>query len=264
MIPDGVDPDTDAPATSVPRLPRRGISDTDLVSVLLVAVLAVLVSVTSQDYGITWDEPIHFDYGDAVLDYFLSLGGNTRAVSHPDHQYGPVFDLLGSVVRGMSSWGRIETMRLVNSAIGLVGLVGAWRLARLVAGDLAGLLALIGLSLCPLYYGHMFNNPKDIPFAAGYVWAIYYLQRVAIALPNVSNGLWVRCALAMALATVVRVGGLIVYGFLALGVGWYRIRGDRPDRVGRHGRSLALASRGPDRPPVCGAPFGDSLRRTPA
>ena len=45
-------------------------------------------------------------------------------------------------------------------------------------------IALLFLLLTPNYYGQMFNNPKDIPFAVGVVWATYYMVRIVPTLPR--------------------------------------------------------------------------------
>jgi hypothetical protein len=57
-----------------------------------------------------------------------------------------------------------------------------------MGGPLAGLMALILLAACPLYYGHMFVNPKDSPFAVataifllGAMRALEQYPRVALA-----------------------------------------------------------------------------------
>ena len=47
------------------------------------------------------------------------------------------------------------------------GLLGSWKLGRLLGGPAAGFTALTLLVLTPVWYGHMFNNPKDMPFAVG-------------------------------------------------------------------------------------------------
>ena len=49
--------------------------------------------------------------------------------------------------------------------VGILGLFVTWRIGRRIGGPLAGLIALILLAACPLYYGHMFMNAKDAPFA---------------------------------------------------------------------------------------------------
>ena len=53
----------------------------------------------------------------------------------------------------------------MGAAVGVLGLIVTWRIGRRIGGPLAGLLALVLLAACPLYYGHMFMNPKDSPFA---------------------------------------------------------------------------------------------------
>src|SRR4029078_4994412 len=63
-------------------------------------------------------------------------------------------------------FGLFETRRLVGAVVGIVGLITTWRIGRWVGGPVAGLVALLLLATCPLYYGHMFMNAKDAPFAA--------------------------------------------------------------------------------------------------
>jgi 4-amino-4-deoxy-L-arabinose transferase-like glycosyltransferase len=63
-------------------------------------------------------------------------------------------------------FGLFETRRLVGAAIGIIGLIATWRIGRRLGGPVAGLVALVLLATCPLYYGHMFMNAKDAPFAA--------------------------------------------------------------------------------------------------
>ena len=46
----------------------------------LLAVAAVLVVLTFRDYGVTWDEDVHNWYGNLVLDYYLSLFADQRAL----------------------------------------------------------------------------------------------------------------------------------------------------------------------------------------
>ena len=62
----------------------------------------------------------------------------------------------------------------------------------------------------------MFNNPKDIPFAVGMVWALYYIVRIVPELPRPRWSLVVKLGLACGLALGVRVGGLLLFGYLGL------------------------------------------------
>src|SRR3981189_3724435 len=75
--------------------------------------------------------------------------------------------------------GLFEPRRLLGAAVGVVGRAVAWRLGRRVGGPLAGLAALLLLALCPTFYGHMFMNPKDAPFAVAMVILMMGLVRLA-------------------------------------------------------------------------------------
>ena len=91
------------------------------------------------------------------------------------YNYGAVFDSIAAALNTVSPFGTYETRHLLNALVGVVGLIGTWKLGRVLGGPRAGFLAALFLALTPNYYGQMFNNPKDIPFAAGMIWALYYL-----------------------------------------------------------------------------------------
>ncbi len=61
-----------------------------------------------------------------------------------------------------------------------------WRIGRRIGGPLAGLIALVLLATCPLYYGHMFMNPKDSPFAVAMTIFLLGLVRCLEEYPRVS------------------------------------------------------------------------------
>jgi hypothetical protein len=62
----------------------------------------------------------------------------------------------------------------------------------------------------------MYNNPKDIPFAVGMVWSIYYIVRIIPGLPRPKWGLVAKLGVAAGFALGVRVGGLLVFCYLGL------------------------------------------------
>ena len=101
-------------------------------------------------------------------------------------------------------------------AMGLLAFIGVWRLGRLLGGPRAGFLAMLFLVLTPAYYGQMFYNPKDIPFAVGYVWALFYLTRLARAWPRLDLSLGLSLAATMALAASVRIAGLLTMVYAVL------------------------------------------------
>ncbi len=125
-----------------------------------------------------------------------------------------------------------ETRRLVGAFVGIVGLVVTWRLGRRVGGPLAGLAALLLLTLCPTYYGHMFMNPKDAPFAVAMVILMLGLVRLAEEYPQPSPRTVLIVGIGAGLSLGCRVlGGLaLVYamiGFVPMFVEEIRTQGPR-------------------------------------
>ncbi len=189
----------------------------DRLGFALFVVAAALVIVTFTDYGVTWDEDVHSWYGIFVLDYYLSFFHDIRAFHWGDlYNYGAAFDLVAALVNRISPFGIYETRHLLNGIVGVVGIIGAWKLGRALMGPRAGFLAALFLLLTPNYYGQMFNNPKDVPFAVGMVWAMYYLVRIVPELPRPRRRLVAKLGIATGLALGVRVGGLLLFGYLGL------------------------------------------------
>jgi len=189
----------------------------DNLAFVLFVVAAALVLATFTDYGVTWDEDVNNWYGVYVLDYYLSFFHDMRSIDWGDvNNYGAAFDMTAAALNHLSPFGVYETRHLLNGMVGIVGVVGAWQLGRCLAGPRAGFIAALFLLLTPNYYGQMFNNPKDVPFAVGMVWAMYYMARIVPELPRPRWALLAKLGLACGLALGVRVGGLLLFGYLGL------------------------------------------------
>jgi hypothetical protein len=200
---------------------------------VVLVVAAAIALCTFTQYGVTWDEDGHNWYGVFALNYYLSLFTDNRALHWLDFfNYGAVFDMLAAALNRVSPLGVYETRHLLNALFGIVGLAGSWKLGRVLGGPRTAFLALLFLLLTPNYYGQMFNNPKDIPFAVGGVWASYYMVRMLPTLPRPPLRLLVKLGLAIGLAMGVRVGGLLFLCYfgvlLALWGCWQAIASRRP------------------------------------
>jgi hypothetical protein len=149
----------------------------DALALLVAGIVGVLALLTFRDYGLSWDDYAHAEYGDLLLKLYASGFSDQRALSWVNlYYYGGGFDLLAALAAKLLPFTLFETRRLIGAAVGIIGLLVTWRIARRTGGPLAGLMALALLAACPLYYGHMFMNPKDSPFAVA--MAIFLLGAV--------------------------------------------------------------------------------------
>src|SRR5580704_7294122 len=128
----------------------------DALALCIVAVVAIIAALTFRDYGLGWDDYTHAEYGGLLLNLYSSGFSDQRALSFVNlYAYGGGFDMLAALAAKVLPFDLFETRRLVGAAIGLIGIFITWRLGRRLAGPRGGLIALVLLAACPLYYGHM-------------------------------------------------------------------------------------------------------------
>ncbi|MGW1423922.1 glycosyltransferase family 39 protein [Bradyrhizobium manausense] len=189
----------------------------DDVAMLVLAAVAVIAGLTFRDYGLGWDDYTHAEYADLLLRMYGSGFRDTAALSFANlYMYGGGFDMAAALLHKILPLELFETRRLVGATVGVIGLAVTWRLGRRVGGPLAGLGALLLLALCPIFYGHMFMNPKDAPFAVAMIVLMLGLVRLAEEYPNPSPRTILIVGLGAGLSLGTRVlGGLaLVYAMI--------------------------------------------------
>jgi hypothetical protein len=213
---------------------RRSVERTcDDLSVFVLAVVAVVAGLTFRDYGLGWDDYTHAEYADLLLRMYGSGFRDTGALSFANlYMYGGGFDMVAALLHKVIPLELFETRRLIGAIVGLVGLAVTWRLARRIGGAVAGLAALLLLALCPIFYGHMFINPKDAPFAVAMVILLLGLVRLAEEYPYPSPRTILIIGLGAGLSLGSRIlGGMaVVYalaGFMPLFLEELRTQGAR-------------------------------------
>jgi hypothetical protein len=165
---------------------RRPVERTcDDLAIAVLAAVAVVAALTFRDYGLGWDDYTHAEYADLLLRMYGSGFKDTAALSFANlYMYGGGFDMAAALLHKVIPLELFETRRLLGALVGLIGLAVTWRLGRRVGGPLAGLASLLLLALCPIFYGHMFMNPKDAPFAVAMVFLMLGLVRLAQEYPS--------------------------------------------------------------------------------
>ena len=198
---------------------RSASSLADRIAVFFLVAVAVAAGLTFRDYGLGWDDYTHSQYGDLLLKLYGSGFADTRALSFVNlYKYGGGFDMAAALAAKVLPFGLFETRRLIGAAVGILGLAVTWRIGRRMGGPLAGLVALALLATCPLYYGHMFINAKDAPFATAMAVLLIGLIRAFDEYPGPSARTMVLVSVGLGLAFGSRVlaGVAAPAGFAAL------------------------------------------------
>jgi 4-amino-4-deoxy-L-arabinose transferase-like glycosyltransferase len=105
---------------------------------------------------------------------------------------------------------------LITACFGLLTILYAYRLGTQLSSTLGGLLSAVFLAFTPVFYGHVFYNPKDIPFAALFVASLYYLYRAYDALPRLPRSLIIKLGISIGLTMGIRIGGILLLEYLLL------------------------------------------------
>ena len=157
--------------------------------IVIAAVLLVAMPLMSRSAGNSGDEDkFQIPQGRFVMDYFHSDGTDTTCMkdvvtlngkeqSWNLKYYGCSFDVVTEWLNETLGIEDIaKTRHICNALMGwLIVLFGgliAWR----IGGWRAGVYAMLLLFFSPRLLGHTWNNPKDIPLAAGVIMSIYYIM----------------------------------------------------------------------------------------
>ncbi len=185
----------------------------------VLAALLVVALVTFRDYGLGWDDYGLAHYGKLLFAYYASGFKDQSVFSFYNlFYYGGGFDLAATALEKILPFDVFEVRRLLGALIGIAGLAIVWRTARRLAGPVAGLAAVVLLMTCPLYYGHMFINAKDTPFAVAMAFLLYTLLRAFQEHPRPRPATIALFGVALGLTIGTRIIGGISIVFAAIAV----------------------------------------------
>ncbi len=141
---------------------------------------------TFRDYGLSWDEPLFYDYANALgyaytpREWFsgnfnLENAFGSSATDHANR--GPAYILLAHpIVSIITSFDvdHASAWHLVNFLTFQLGVYILYRLVRRWVNPSAALAATALFAWQPLLWGHAFINPKDPPFLVFFLGAVCF------------------------------------------------------------------------------------------
>ena len=212
-------------------------------SFIVLSILSFLILTNmSQKAGISGDEFTQYEYSKLTANYYLDKigeaipidtnllkgqkmktlaaayqneGVNTATLVDPEkvmHLYGSSFDTFTTILAHFTGVDDVMNFRhFWNAIFGfLIMLYGALIVRRLTKGSwFWACIGLVLLMLTPRLLGESLNNPKDVPFALGYIMSLYYAIKLFSNFPNVRWSTILGLVVGTALGISIRIGGLL-------------------------------------------------------
>jgi tetratricopeptide (TPR) repeat protein len=217
------------PATWLER-PSTATENDTLYKKIFIGLSAAILLITialALGSGINGDDEYQNDYSTKLVSYYSTMGADSSALNIDKgkmHYYGGFFDIVtGFTNKALGlTWqdaGYHDVRHIFNAIFGVLAMLFTALLAKEIAGWRAGILTLLFMFLSPRFLGDSLMNPKDIPFAAGYAIALYYM---VLFFKNMPSALWKNAlgmTLGIGIAIATRAGGLVLVAFLFLFAG---------------------------------------------
>lgn len=200
----------------------------NIVFILTALLSMVVMGMMSKTAAISGDEFTQYHWADtAIIPYYTD--GKSAALSDPAklmHLYGSSFDTFTALMARVTGTSDVMEMRhFWNSMFGFICIFfTALIVKRLTKSYFWGTMALVLLFFTPRILGDALNNPKDIPFAAGYVISLYYAIRYYAGGNRKPRSFFIGIIAGVSLAISIRIGGLVLLPIVAFVAGIEYIR----------------------------------------
>ena len=187
----------------------------------IIAGVALLLFVTGAfQAGISGDEDVQVPYGEKAVDFYTSWGADTAVFKSKKgdaiRYYGGGFELPVTLVSkalgiDISSRAYFYLRHLLLALLGWLTMLAAGGTARLLGNWRMAVFTLILVGLAPRFFGHSMMNPKDIPFAAGYMGSIFFMFRIFKNFGSPRRKDLIGLAIASGYSLSVRVGAILIF-----------------------------------------------------
>jgi hypothetical protein len=163
----------------------------DIRPVLLIALVVLGIAVTRQ-YGESWDELQFFKYADHALGAYSTWPreGSVPLTGNTYDNYGPAYVMLVALIsRGLSlvvPWITSDLRHAVYFMTYAVGILAFNKLCERWLSRGAAFGATLLFATQPLFWGHAFISPKDIPFLSFFLISLLLGLRMVDSVGSVS------------------------------------------------------------------------------
>ena len=154
-----------------------------LIPIVFLAV-AVLGTLITRHYGESWDELKFYKYADLSLQAYTtwSTSGTVPEFGNTYDNYGPAYVMLVALgarsLQFVLPWSLSDLRHLLYFFTFLAGIWAFYTLTKRWLSQTAALGATVLLATQPLFWGHAFISPKDIPFLSFFLLSLLFGLRL--------------------------------------------------------------------------------------
>lgn len=178
--------------------------------------LVIIVALTFRSYGFTIDEQNGLIRATAILNFLTSLGKSTEGIVKVSqvNVYGAMPDVIALALQKTFPALAFDSRHLVSAIFGVAGIFYTYRLGCFLSSQAVGFFGALFLSINPMWFGYMFINAKDIPFAATLMASTYYCLVALFA--GGGRWIWPKIAIAVGLFVTTKLTGILILGFVVV------------------------------------------------
>lgn len=180
---------------------------------------ATILAFLAPKAAVNVDEQLHYPHAKNVVNWYFTGGDDISSLGTPLTNlkyYGQSVDNFTALFNRVFKVGDpFLTRHFTGAFFFWLLLVFAGLIGHKISGSYwVSALAVVSIMLMPRLFGQAFGNLKDIPFATGFLAAIYMILRFAHEMPNTKWGTAILLGVAIAFTSSVRIGGLVLFGYL--------------------------------------------------
>jgi len=182
--------------------------------------LCLTMVLASVHWGPSNDESFQIPYGSQALDYYTSFTKNDSVLDYKLEplmkNYGAIVDMIPEAIHRVFGSDLMTTRHMVFAFISFFYIFFGALIAQRIAGWNAAFIAMALLVFLPRIFGESFNNPKDPPYAATYIFSVYAFMCFLDSLPKPTRKSYVMLFLGFMSTMLVRVSGLMAVFYFGL------------------------------------------------
>ncbi|MFZ5425092.1 MAG: ArnT family glycosyltransferase [Patescibacteria group bacterium] len=181
----------------------------NILTIIIFSIILLVGIATYKNYGVSWDEPIQREYGQAVYNYVT--GENKALQKNKEKYYGPLFETSLIFVEKTFNIADIQDVyfsrHLLNFLLFYLGLVTFYSFLKIRFSNYAAIFGVLVLAIHPRIWAHSFYNSKDIPLLVFFIISFATMQQLL----NKKNNRWlILHGIASSAVISIRIVGVMI------------------------------------------------------